>query len=423
MRKAAGLLFSIFYCLQATAQDSSLKKLQVFIDCSRIGCDRTFIRSEIKIVDFLLDRQAADVHVLITAQKAGSGGRQYQLIFYGQQAYNGYIDTLLFTTARTATDAEVRQQLVHGIMIGIAPLVARTAYASAISIDMKGGDSTNLLSAAVTKDKWNYWIYNVGIDGEFNSDKVYKSNRYSSDFSANRTTKNLKAGFRVYGSKRRSVFEYEDSSGFSKYTVKNSEYGLFHHVVKALGPNWSYGYQANYTNNTFSNYKRKIYFNPSIEYDIYPYSEVNNRFFVLRYGIDVTNNSYYETTLYDKLKETLYGHRVSATLTLNQKWGTFYSSIYYRNYFPDWKLNNMGANLNVDVRVTGALSFYINTSGSIVHDQVYLVKGNASEQDVLTRKRQLASDYNYRIYFGINFRFGSKLNNFINPRFQGFGGF
>jgi hypothetical protein len=423
MRKIAVLLFIILYSLQATAQNKSLKKLQVFIDCSRIGCDLTFIRSEIKIVDFLLDRQAADVHVLITAQRAGGGGSQYQLIFYGQQIYKGYTDTLLFTTARTATKDEIRQQLVQGIMIGIAPLVARTAYASAIAIDMKGNDSTNLLSAGVTGDRWNYWIFNLGIDGEFNADKIYKSNRYSSDFSADRTTKKLKAGFRVYGSKRVSVYEYEDSSGISKNTVNNSEYGFYHHLVKALGPRWSYGYQANYTNNTFSNYKRKIYLNPSIEYNIYPYLDVNNRFFVLRYGIDVTNNNYYDTTLYNRLEETLYGQKASATLTLNQKWGTFYSSIYYRNYFHNWKLNNMGVNLNVNVRVTGGLSFYINTSGNIVHDQVYLVKGNVTEQDVLTRKRQLASNYNYRIYFGINFRFGSKLNNFINPRFQGYGGF
>jgi hypothetical protein len=52
-----------------------------------------------------------------------------------------------------------------------------------------------------------------------------------------------------------------------------------------------------------------------------------------------------------------------------------------------------------------------------------LVKGDISEQDVLTRKRQLASTYNYYTGFGLNFRFGSILNNFVNPRFEGYGGF
>ncbi|MDE3183014.1 MAG: hypothetical protein KGM16_06300 [Bacteroidota bacterium] len=425
MRRIAGTLFFIFYCLYASAQNQNdLQKLKVFIDCSRVGCDWSFIRTQIKIVDFLFDSEASDVHILITAQRAGNGGRQYELLFYGQHNYDYYNDTLYFTTAATATSSEVRKQMVHSVMMGIAPLVARTAYASAISIDMKGSDSTNSLSSVVTKDKWNYWIFNVGIDGRLNVDKNYKSDRFSSDFSADRTTEDLKVGFRIYGSKNHSIYQYQDSTGAtSKYTVNNSNYGFFNNLVKSMARHWSYGYQVSYSNNTFSNFKRKIYFNPAIEYNFYPYSEVNSRFFVLRYGADVSLNNYYDTTIYNKLRQTLYGHQFSAALTLNQKWGTFYSSIYYRNYFSDWKLNNMGINLNVNVRVTGGLSFYVNTSGSIVHDQIYLVKGNVSEQDLLIKTRQLGSSFNYNLYFGVNFRFGSKLNNFVNPRFQGFEGF
>lgn len=424
MKQIAGTLFFIMYCLCASAQTNSFQKLKVFIDCSRVGCDRTFIRSQIRIVDFLLDSQASDVHVLITAQNAGNGGKQYQLLFYGQHDYDYYNDTLYVTTAANATDNEIRKQMVKGIMTGIAPLVARTAYGSSISIDMKGSDSTYSNPASVTKDKWNYWTFNVGMDGRLNVDKNYKSDRFSSDFSADRTTSNLKVGFRVYGSKNHSIYRYEDSTGAtSKYTVVNSDYGFFNNLVKSMTTHWSYGYQVSLSNNTYSNFKSKIYFSPAIEYNIFPYEEVNNRFFVLRYGLDITNTHYYDTTIYNKIKQTLYGHKLSASLTLNQKWGTFYSGIYYRNYFPDWKLNNMGINLNVDVRITGGLSFYVHTNGSIVHDQVNLVKGDVSEQDLLIKTRQLGSSYNYNLYFGVNFRFGSKLNNFVNPRFQGFEGF
>jgi len=420
MRRIAGTLFFIFYCLCASAQGNNLQKLKVFIDCSRVGCDHTFIRSQIRIVDFLLDSEASDVHILITAQQAGNGGRQYEMLFYGQHKYDYYNDTLYFTTSANATDNEIRKQMVKGIMTGIAPLVARTAYGSAISIDMKGTDSSNSLGNVVTKDKWNYWTFNVGLDGRLNVDKNYKSNRFSSDFNADRTTEDLKVGFRVYGSKNHSVYQYEDSTGTSKYTVNNSNYGFFNNLVKSMATHWSYGYQVSFSNNTYSNFKSKIYFSPAIEYNVYPYSEVNNRFFVFRYGVDVAKNHYYDTTIYNKIKETLYGHKLSAALILNQKWGSFYSGVYYRNYFSDWRLNNMGIDVNVNVRVTGGLSFYIHTNGSIVHDQVYLVKGDVSEQDLLIKTRQLGSSYNYNLYFGVNFRFGSKLNNFVNPRFQGF---
>lgn len=373
-------------------------------------------------MDFLLDQDAADVHILITAQRAGNGGKQYQLIFYGQHSYSNYQDTLRFITSSTATNDEVREQMTKRIMMGLVPLIAHTEYASAVKIEMKGSGDSSLLSVP-TKDKWNYWIFNLGADGSLDADQVYKSSRFSSDFSANRTTDKLKVGFRVYGNKRHSLYKYTDSSGTSNYTVDNSEYGFFNHMAIALGEHWSYGYEANYTNNTFYNYKSQIYVRPSIEYNVFPYSQVNNRFLVLRYGADVTRNNYYETTLYDKIKQTLYGQKISASLTMNQKWGTFYGNVYYRNYFLSGNYNSMGANLNVNVRITGSLSFYINSSGSIVHDQLYLVKGNATEQDVFTKQRQLASNFKYNTSFGINYRFGSKLNNFVNPRFNGYGGF
>ncbi len=57
------------------------ERLSVFIDCSNTWCDMTFIRSEITVVNFSLDRVAADMHVLLTSTTAGGGGEKYQMIF------------------------------------------------------------------------------------------------------------------------------------------------------------------------------------------------------------------------------------------------------------------------------------------------------------------------------------------------------
>lgn len=423
MKKMLLFAMGLLTGLSLFAQEPLPGRLKVFIDCSRTPCDRTYILSEIKIVDFLLDRLAADVHVLITSQPAGSGGSQYQLIFYGQHDYSKMRDTLLFSTDRNATSAEVRERLVHSLKLGLTPFISKTAYSHAFDIDMKGGKGTALPLNKNTKDPWNFWVFRVGVNGELNGEKVYKSSRLSSEFSANRTTEILKVEFFAYGSERNTRFQYDDTSGKPDYVVKNSEYGFFHNLVRSFDAHWSYGYQTNFTNNTFLNFRKKFYFNPAIEYNIFPYSEVNNRFFVIRYGLDATRYRYYDTTIYNKLEETFYGHRFSAALTLNQRWGTFNSGIYYRNFFRDWSLKSMGVNINVNVRVTGGLSFNINTSGNIVHDQVYLLKGKASEQEILTRRRQLASSFNYRTSFGVTYRFGSNLNNFVNPRFEGYGGF
>ncbi|HWR33542.1 MAG TPA: hypothetical protein VN451_08455 [Chitinophagaceae bacterium] len=146
---------------------------------------------------------------------------------------------------------------------------------------------------------------------------------------------------------------------------------------------------------------------------------MNTRYFTLSYGLTFRNNRYYDTTIYEKLKETLFGHRADANMTLNQKWGTSSIGISYHNYFHDWKLFNLGLNAFTDVRITGGLSFNIFFYGALTRDQLYLPKGGATEQEILTRRRQIASGYNIYTSFGLSYRFGSKVNNFVNPRFEG----
>ncbi len=408
--------------LPAVSQGLKHEKLKVFIDCSGTFCDLNYLRSEIKLVDFLRDRLAANVHVLITSQRSGSGGRNYQLIFYGQNSFSNYIDTLQYANEPTATDDEKRHNLSRYVMLGLSPLIAKTVYGQDIRISMRvARDSGQILFP--TKDKWNYWFFRINLDGNLSYDKVYKSSTLNTRFSVDRVTDNLKLEFDIYRSRERSVYQYEDTGVTTTTEVKNSNYGFYNSIVKAMSPHWSYGYQARISNSTFSNYKSKLYFNPALEYNFFNYKDVNNKFFVIRYGLDIINNHYYDTTIYQKMKETLAGQSFSAAVTLNQKWGTFNSGLSYHNYFQDFSLNHITLRLNLEARITGALSVSMYNSGSIVHDQVNLAGGDVSAEDVLSRRRQLGSTFNFNSYFGLSYRFGSKYNNVVNPRFEGYGGF
>lgn len=404
------------------AQARRQQKLKVFIDCSRTFCDQNYFRSEIKVVDFLRDRLAADIHVLITSQQASGGGRHYQMIFYGQNNFKNYIDTLQFIAGASATNDEKRKQMAQYLMLGLAPLIAKTDFASNVYISMNSVNDTAETIMPST-DKWNFWVFKLDLNGNFNYDKVYKSSRLNTNWSANRTTDKLKLDFNGYRSNQKSIYQYQDSAGTTKYVVKNSNYGFYHSLVKTISPHWSYGYRGSYTNNTFSNFKNKIYINPAMEYNIFKYRDVNNKFFVIRYGVDIASNRYYDTTIFNKNKETLYGQSFSAAITLNQKWGTFNSGLYYHSYFRDLSLNHLSLVLNLNARITGALSLNIYSSGSIVHDQLNLAKGSVSAADVLSHSRQLGSTFNFNTAFGVSYRFGSKLNNYVNPSFDGYGGF
>lgn len=97
-----------------------------------------FIRTEITAVDFYRDNQLADVFLLINDNRSGGGGRQYQLIFIGQQnIHAGRTDTLYVNNKQTDTDFEVREKLTRFIKLGLAPFVAKTKAGEGIEINMK----------------------------------------------------------------------------------------------------------------------------------------------------------------------------------------------------------------------------------------------------------------------------------------------
>ncbi|MEP6616819.1 MAG: hypothetical protein ABJA57_09585 [Ginsengibacter sp.] len=372
-------------------------------------------------MDYLLDFKAADVDILITEQTNGGGGFQYQLIFFGQNKYKDRKDTLRFNTKPNDTDFEIRQILVKYIQLGLVPFLSQTVGISDLSILIKPKLNTDSLKKTEsTKDRWNYWVFNINTNGSLNSDQVYKSFSYNGNLTANRITDRLKVRLSLNAGKNKSVYQFgDDSTGISKIIVKNNNYDFFHEIVKSLSGHWSAGYDFDVSRSTFTNYKLRTLVKPAIEYNFFPYKQLNNKLFTIRYGVDLINTKYFDTTLYLKTHETLLGHGLDAALSINQKWGTINFSVSSHSYFNHPKYYNVGVGGGVNVRITGGLSFNVFAFGRYQRDQLYLPKGKATEEEVLTRQRQLATNYTYFTFFGISYRFGSKLNNFVNPRFEG----
>ena len=420
MRKPFLLVTLLFFTFLINAQNPQpTHRLKVFIDCSNTWCDQTFIKTEINIVDFLLDNQAADLHILITEQETGGGGSQFQLIFFGQNKFKQMTDTLRFNTDPIATDFEERDLLIKYLKLGLTPYIVKAGNGKDITIEMKTKtDEKKKDTSSITKDPWNYWVFRTGANGFISADENYKQYNFGGNLSANRVTEELKVGFELYGNKNKDSYYLEDSTGKKKIITKNENYNFQHYLIKSINDHWSYGYQVELSRNSFSNNKGRLLFRTGFEYDIFPYKEVNTKFFTLSYTVDVRRNSYFDTTLYDKLKETLYGQSVEANLSFRQKWGTIEFGVDYHNYFHDWKYLNLGVNGEVEIRITGGLLFNFSAYAELSHDQIYLSKEKVDATVVLTRQRQIASGYFFYTQFGLSYRFGSKLNNFVNPRFD-----
>lgn len=409
--------------ISATCQ--SKDKIKLFLDCNAY-CDINYLKTEITLVDFTPDNKAADVHLLITQQENGGGGSQYQLIVYGQNNYKKQPDTLRFNTLPNSTNFENRQLLSKYIQLGLAPFIAKTEAAQYAVINFKQAETAgSKVATTTTKDPWDYWVVNIGANGNFNGDKVYKGSRFGGNMSASRITDEKKLVFRISGNQNKTTYTIEDPNGVEPpfvFVNKNHYYNLYHQLVKSINQHWSYGYNVNLITSTFSNYKLQSIFSPAIEYNIYPYKESNSRLLTIRYSLDVRNNQYVDTTIYKKKRETVFGQGADVALSFNQKWGGASVGLNYHNYFlKGIKFYSLGLNGSVNVRITGGLSFNTGVFAGLTRDQISLSGEGVDERDILTRRRQIASSYNYYTFFGLNYRFGSKVNNFVNPRFDGSG--
>ncbi len=69
-------------------------KLRVYLDCNY--CDFDFMRTEVTFVDYVRNRQDAQVHILETDQATGGGGTEFTLHFLGQGRLAALSDTLKY---------------------------------------------------------------------------------------------------------------------------------------------------------------------------------------------------------------------------------------------------------------------------------------------------------------------------------------
>jgi hypothetical protein len=72
---------------------------------------------------------------------------------------------------------------------------------------------------------------------------------------------------------------------------------------------------------------------------------------------------------------------------------------------------------HISYRLVRGLNLDVFGSYARIHDQLSLSKGDATLDEILLRRRELATDYDYSISVGISYTFGSVFSNVVNPRF------
>jgi hypothetical protein len=401
-------------CVNALPQENIQKPDTLRKDALNVFMDATdYIRKEIPFINYVRDIRDAGVYIISTYQTTGSGGVEYTYFLVGQHNFQGMRDTVSFTTLPDETDDQIRVKMVKTLKMGLLRYVAKTPLAKFINVEF-----TEPLSETVSSDKWNSWVFSLSLYGYMQGEKSYKDNYINGSVSASRITKDWK----IYLSSRMTLIRdrYDLDTSIVRSTSNSKAFNAL--IVKSLNDHWSYGGSASLSSSTYSNLDFSGTLMPGIEYDVYPYSQSTRKQLRLLYSIGFTTSNYTDTTIYNKMSESHIRHSFNAAYEVVQKWGTIDVSLQYSNYFHDWSKNNLSIFGYVNLRVAKGLNLNFGGSATLLHDQLGLVKGGATTEEVLLRRRELATQFQYFTSFGLTFTFGSIYNNVVNPRFGSSGG-
>ncbi|MCX6223875.1 MAG: hypothetical protein NTV01_03875, partial [Bacteroidia bacterium] len=143
-------------------------------------------------LNYVRDIKDAQVYIILSFQRTGSGGKEYSYFLIGQELFAGMKDTLVFRSSPDNTEDQIREGQVQLLKQGFMRYVIATPLAKHILVSF-----TEPMSAEVTTDKWNSRVFSASVNGMLNGQKAYSSNEIFSSLSASRTTSEWKTDFSV----------------------------------------------------------------------------------------------------------------------------------------------------------------------------------------------------------------------------------
>ena len=399
---------------------------RVFFDCSGRQCNFTYYRTEIPWVTWVRDQQDAHVHVIMTSQQTGVGGREYLLDFTGRGAYQNYEARSTFQSLPTDTEREELDGVALTLALGLASFATQSGFRNVLQVGgigpTGGGDVADaaaqlgVVSADQVQDPWDLWVFEVDASGEFDAESKQESREFGAGFNASRVSPTWMQSYRGNFDNRRQEFELSDGS---RFVDDRYDWGFNWRVVYALAQHLSTGVRGNVGRNTRNNQSLWGQMNPAIEYSFFPYEEATRRSLTAFYEIGPVYRRYFEETLLGE-NEELHGQQ-ALTLDFSQRqaWGEASVRLSGSTYLHDRELYNVSLRGEVEFRIMRGLDLEVGAQYSKVADQIFLSGENLTDEERLLELQTQQTDFELSLDFRISYQFGSIFNNVVNNRFPG----
>lgn len=387
--------------------------LDIYLDCP--VCDLNYFKENFSVVNYVREPEIADVQIQIITLTTGSGGTEYNLFFHGRKNFKNVNDTLIFSLPPDKTFDETRKTILQKIQLGLVPYLMKTAYAKYLYLLID-----NIAGVPLEKkDPWKKWMFDIYGSALFSAEKYTNNLFINTNLYISKITSNIKFESNInlmYNENHINNYPLGDTT-LSDHSYLRSYFSnnLF---VKSMGEHFGIGGMAIYRNNKIHNLDYQMRIGPAIEYNIFKYSDASNKQLRFLYFLGYEENNYCDSTIYYKMNDYLYTHNLRILFTYLKPWGYFNTSIYGSNYLNDFSFFSLGTNALANIRIVKGLSFNFSCGINMYRDQIALRNTTSNYNDLLSKRRQIATDYSLNMNFGISFRFGSTSNNTVNPRFS-----
>jgi hypothetical protein len=157
----------------------------------------------------------------------------------------------------------------------------------------------------------------------------------------------------------------------------------------------------------------------ALEYNLFPYRLSDRKSLAFTYRVGPEYNDYRQvTTIYGEQTEYLAQQSLEGSLDLEQPWGSIFASLRGSHYFNDLTKNRLRLNSYsfLQLQLLEGLSLRFSVRAGLIQDQLFLPAGDLPEEEILLRRRELATNYQLRGSIGLSYTFGSIYNNVVNPR-------
>ena len=274
------------------AQPVNGERVSVFLDCASRFCDLNYFRTELPWVNWVRLPEGSDVHLIMTSQQTGAGGRAYQLDFIGY-GDSGYEEQLVYQAPPTGTDRETLDAISQTIGIGLLHFSTTSGFVQSAEAfrDIKvaldaGGEPFDPVERMVTaeevEDPWNFWVFRIGGSTEFSGEQTRRNQRVDGNFSASRVTGTWKMNFRGNINYNQREIDLRDGATFMD---SRTDWGFSELIAYALADNWSVGLQGEVRRMVRFNQAFRAEMTPALEFSFFPYEEATRRALTLFYKI------------------------------------------------------------------------------------------------------------------------------------------